>query len=63
MKTAAAACLLLLAAGCEPAPTYRCINGALYSRGEADGPWRAVDGAPSHQGFTPVPCKPPEKGQ
>lgn len=57
MKIIAVACLML--AGCDPMPAYKCIDGALYQRyGGAGQPWQGVDGAPSHKGFTPTPCKP-----
>jgi hypothetical protein len=56
MKILVAAALLLLV-GCDQIPRYKCIDDVLYRRFGADGPWQGVDGAPSHKGFTPTPCK------
>lgn len=58
MRAALAACLLL--AGCGygwPVEQYKCFDGTLYSRYPNEGAWRQVDGAPSHSGFTQVPCR------
>lgn len=52
---------LVVACGCTDPQQFKCIDGVLYDRFAPDRPWRAVDGAPSHAGYTPVPCKATDK--
>jgi hypothetical protein len=52
----------LLLAGCDNGE-YKCINGTLYYRYPSTQKWwRQVDGAPTHSGITPVPCKEDKDG-
>jgi hypothetical protein len=50
------AVILFVLSGCDPIPHYKCVQGQLYRRDLPGEPYRAVDAAPSHAGFTPTPC-------
>ena len=48
--------VVLSGCGSDWGPKYRCVGGILYRQDVRGEPWRAVDAAPTHGGFTPQPC-------
>ena len=60
-RSASALMIVLALAGCARID-YACIDGKMYWRQGTVDPWRLEDGAPSHQGYTPIPCQPAARG-